>query len=173
MHLIVLLFGREIQLLRSLSQFGFYCLEKTPWPRQLFKRTTANWDWLHFQRSVHYEHGRKHGSIQADSMLEQDVGILHSWSENSQDMIVFYRQPGGRSLPLWAELKDRTSKSTPPTSTLWCNFSNKVIHTPTRPQLQGHLPWAKHILTITRVFVRKSFNWQDGWKGYRDWEGEG
>jgi hypothetical protein len=30
-----------------------------------------------FRGSVHYYHGRKHGSIQADVLLEKELGILH------------------------------------------------------------------------------------------------
>jgi hypothetical protein len=30
-----------------------------------------------FRGSLHYDHGRKHSSIQADRMLEKELGILH------------------------------------------------------------------------------------------------
>jgi hypothetical protein len=37
-------------------------------------RTTFNWDWL--KGSVHYHHGRKHGSMQADTVLEKELRVL-------------------------------------------------------------------------------------------------
>jgi hypothetical protein len=30
-----------------------------------------------FRGSIHYPHGRKHGSIQADRMLEEELTVLH------------------------------------------------------------------------------------------------
>jgi hypothetical protein len=30
-----------------------------------------------FRGSVHYHHGRKHGSIQADMVLEKELRVLH------------------------------------------------------------------------------------------------
>jgi hypothetical protein len=30
-----------------------------------------------FRGSVHYHHGRKHGSVQADAVLEQELRVLH------------------------------------------------------------------------------------------------
>jgi hypothetical protein len=32
---------------------------------------------LQFQRFIHYHHGRKHGSIQADIVLEKELRVLH------------------------------------------------------------------------------------------------
>ena len=30
-----------------------------------------------FRGSVHYHHGRKHGSVQADMVLEKELRVLH------------------------------------------------------------------------------------------------
>jgi hypothetical protein len=39
-------------------------------------RTTFHWGWLNrFRGSVHYYQGRKHGSIQADMVLEELRGL--------------------------------------------------------------------------------------------------
>jgi hypothetical protein len=38
-----------------------------------YKRTTFNWGWLTVQRFVHYHHGRKHDSIQADMVLAREA----------------------------------------------------------------------------------------------------
>ena len=32
---------------------------------------------LQFRGAVHYQHGRKHGSVQADMVLEKELRVLH------------------------------------------------------------------------------------------------
>ena len=67
----------------------------------------ASW----FRGSVHYHHGRKHGTVQADVVLEEP-----------RVLILIQRQPGEDCLPQeealiphWAELESRSpqSSSTP------------------------------------------------------------
>ena len=50
---------------------------------------------LQFQRSVHYHHGRKHGSVQVDMVLEKELRVLH----------LDLKAASGGSLRHWAELE--------------------------------------------------------------------
>ena len=40
-------------------------------------KKTFNWDWLTDRGSVPYHHGRKHGSVQSDTVLEKEQEGLH------------------------------------------------------------------------------------------------
>ena len=55
---------------------GFYCYEETPWPGNCYLKTTTTLNWggcLQFRGSVHYHHGREHGSM----------ALVTSWSEGN------------------------------------------------------------------------------------------
>ena len=51
-----------------------------------------------FRGSVHYHHGGKHGSIQADMMLEKELRVLH---------IDLWAAEGNNWVSHWAELEHR------------------------------------------------------------------
>jgi hypothetical protein len=50
-----------------------------------------------FRGSVHYHQGRKHGSIQADLVLEKELGVVHLVPKANRRRLAF-RQLGGGSL---------------------------------------------------------------------------
>lgn len=54
----------------------FYWCEGTPWAWQLLRRQIFSWDWLTFQRLVHYHDFGNHGIVQADSTAEE-LRVLH------------------------------------------------------------------------------------------------
>jgi hypothetical protein len=51
-----------------------------------------------FEGPVHYHHGGKHGSIQADMMLEKELRVLH---------IDLWAAEGNNWVSHWAELEHR------------------------------------------------------------------
>lgn len=40
-------------------------------------KKNINWGWLYFRGFVHYQHGSKHDSMQADMVLEEGIRYLH------------------------------------------------------------------------------------------------
>jgi hypothetical protein len=40
-------------------------------------RRTFNWGWLNFRGSADYQHGSKHGGMQADMVLEKELSVLY------------------------------------------------------------------------------------------------
>jgi hypothetical protein len=53
-----------------------------------------------FRGSVHYYHDRRHGSIQAETVLEKEVRVLYlDLRAGSPKGTIFHRQPGGGPLP--------------------------------------------------------------------------
>ena len=68
-----------------------------------------------FRGSEHYHHGWKHGSIQVDMVLEEELRVLYLDPKDSQEEgAVFCRQLGGGSSPHLEEPEHRkTSKPSP------------------------------------------------------------
>ena len=58
-----------------LSQF--YCYEEMPWPQRLLQKKAFNPAWLTLRGLVHYCHDEKHGSTQANLVLEKQQRFLH------------------------------------------------------------------------------------------------
>jgi hypothetical protein len=47
-----------------------------------------------FRDLVHYYHGEEHGNIQADLVLERELGVLHLDPKAARKRLFFCRQPG-------------------------------------------------------------------------------
>jgi hypothetical protein len=62
-----------------------------------YKGRPLIWPGLQFQRLVHYHHGDKPGSIQADMVPEKDLGVLH----------LDLKAAGGDCLPHWSQFMHR------------------------------------------------------------------
>ena len=99
-----------------------------------------------FRGSDHYHHGRKHGSLQVDMVLEKDLKILHLdpkvsrrrlSSIDSQEKAFFY---------IVCNLNIGALKPTP-TVTHFLQESHTYSNKVTPPN--SATPWAKHIQTTT------------------------
>lgn len=77
-----------------------------------------------FRGLVHYHHDDKHGSVQADMVLEEELSILQPEQQTAG------RETESVDLALAVE----TSKSPPPPTKEHTPF-NKATPTPTRPHL--------------------------------------
>ena len=81
-----------------------------------------------FRGSVYYHHGRKHGSIQADTVLGKELRVLHpsaSSSKGSRRRRLSTESQEEAPIPHWAELEHKNLKVHPHSDTL----------PPTRPHL--------------------------------------
>jgi hypothetical protein len=87
-----------------------------------------------FRGSVHYHHGRKHGSVQADTVLEKEPRVLH----------LDPRQPGRDYL--FQAARGRVSK---PTSTVTHFLQQGHINSNKTTPPNIVTPWVKHIQTTT------------------------
>jgi hypothetical protein len=85
-----------------------------------------------FRGLVHYHHGRKHGSMQADIMLKKELRVLHLDLTKARTRVPFYTV---------CSLSIRVLKAHLHSDTL----------PPTRPYRfqQGHFPWVKYIQTTS------------------------
>jgi hypothetical protein len=107
-----------------------------------------------FRGSVHYHHGRKHGSIQADMVLEEELRVLHL-DPKAVRRRLSHGQLGGGFLLQWVEPenKEKTSKTHPHNNT----SPNKVrlpnSTTPYRPSIFKllHQPTRKKIKSPTKL----------------------
>jgi hypothetical protein len=99
-----------------------------------------------FRGLVHYHHGRKHGSMQANILLGKELRVLHLDPKATE----------GDWIPDWAELEhSETSNPTPTVTHLLQQvqqgqtYSNKVIPpnsaTPYEPSIQTYDPWKPNI----------------------------
>ena len=52
---------------------------------------------LQFRGSVHYHHGRKHGSIQADMVLEKELRVMHLHVHAAEGDCVSHWVEGGHT----------------------------------------------------------------------------
>jgi hypothetical protein len=59
---------------------------RSPW--QLLKRKTFNWGWLTVQSLLHYCHGGKHGSMQADMVLKKELRVLRLYLKAAEKVHV-------------------------------------------------------------------------------------
>ena len=75
------------------SQIYVLVLQRDTITRQLLQRKTFHWGWLtSFRGLVCRHHGKKHGSVQADMVLEKELRVLHLYLQAAE----------GDCVPHWA-----------------------------------------------------------------------
>ena len=106
-----------------------------------------------FRDSVYYQHGGKHGIVQADSVLEEP-----------EFYILIQRQPRGDCFLHWPEPERRRPQSPP---TQWHTSFNKIIPSPRRPHLLVvPLPMAKH--SNTWIYGGQNYSNHHSWRNLHD-----
>jgi hypothetical protein len=91
--------------IKFLSDIGFPLLRRDTMTKALIGDNAGIFGaGLQFSSSVHYQHGRKHGSVQEDKM-QKEPRVLYLDPVRRR---LSHGQLGGGSLPQWAE--HRTSK---------------------------------------------------------------
>ena len=63
-----------------------------------------------FRGSVHYHYGRKHGSVQADMVLEKELSVLHLDAKAARRKLSSTDSQEEPLFPYWIELEHRDLK---------------------------------------------------------------